>query len=95
MKINDIRQYGAISNYKKTNEAKSISASGKKTGRKDEVQISVEAKSLAQQYVTSISSEERAETIKRLKEAIANKTYQIDVELVAERMIKYFKSNNN
>ncbi len=95
MKINDIRQYGAISNYKKNNDAKSVSSSGKKASRKDEVQISAEAKSLAQQYVTSVSSEERAETIKRLKEAIANKTYQIDVELVAERMIKYFKSNSN
>ena len=95
MKINDIRQYGAISNYKKSNEAKTVSSTNKKTGRTDEVQISAEAKQLAQQYASSVSSEERAETIKRLKEAIANKTYNIDVELVADRMIHYFKSNSN
>jgi negative regulator of flagellin synthesis FlgM len=94
MKINDVRQYGAISNYKRSNEAKSINTTNKKTARKDEVQISAEAKQLAQQLVSPMTSEERAETIKRLKEAIANNSYQVDSELVAERMINFFKTNS-
>lgn len=94
MKINDVRQYGAVSNYKKSNEARTVQSSGKKVSRRDEVQISAEAKHMAQQITNPPTSEERAETIKRLKEAIANNNYHVDSELLAERMIQYFKSNS-
>jgi len=93
MKINDIRQYGVISNYKKTGETKSIGATGKKASQKDEVQISSDAKELAAQQSNPLTSEERAETIKHLKEAIANKTYHVDSDLLADRMIQYFKNS--
>jgi negative regulator of flagellin synthesis FlgM len=94
MKINDIRQYGAISNYSKNTETKSASSPKKKTVRKDEVQISSEAKQLAQQFTAQVTSEERSDTIKRLKEAIANKSYHVDAELLADRMLKFFKNNS-
>jgi negative regulator of flagellin synthesis FlgM len=92
VKINDIRQYGAISNYKKTNDQRPVSSTGKKTSPKDEVQISTEAKQLASQYTSHAATEERAEVIRRLKESVSNQTYQVDSELLAERMIHYFKS---
>jgi flagellar biosynthesis anti-sigma factor FlgM len=92
MKINDVRQYGAISNYKKSNESRSAGSSSKKVGRKDEVQISAEAKMLAKQFSVPTTSEERLETLRQLKDAIANDNYKVDTDLLAERMMQLLKS---
>jgi flagellar biosynthesis anti-sigma factor FlgM len=92
MKINDVRQVGAISNYKKSNESRAAGSSSKKVSRKDEVQISAEAKALAKQFNVPTTSEERMETLRQLKELIANDNYKVDTDVLAERMMQLVKS---
>lgn len=81
MKINDTSRVGGVNPYRKANEVKSADQVAKKS-RRDEVQISSEAKELLSQVQNSGRVEE-------LKQAVQSGTYQVDSRKVAEKLLPY------
>ncbi|MNU10776.1 Anti-sigma-28 factor, FlgM [compost metagenome] len=55
-----------------------------KKGKKDEVQISAEAKEM-------LSSVQNSDKIEELKEAVSNGTYQVDARKLAEKIWPFVK----
>lgn len=87
MKINDTQRIGAYRAYQNTNEVRPGSQTGPK--RKDEVQISSEAKELL--GAQGAQSAERAERIESLKKEVSTGTYHVDSSKLAERMLPFFR----
>lgn len=87
MKINQINQYnrvGAIQAYQKTGEQQK-----KETNKKpqyDQVEIS----SQAQQQI----QKDKDARIEQLKNQIANGTYKVDSEKIAEKLLAFYKSGS-
>lgn len=88
MKINDSQRIGAYRMYQNTSEHRTEHTTGKK--RKDEVQISAEAKELlgAQGAAEDPS---RARRIENLKNAVSTGTYYVDSSKLAESLLPFFK----
>ncbi|RLQ05863.1 flagellar biosynthesis anti-sigma factor FlgM [Geobacillus sp. FSL K6-0789] len=59
-------------------------------GRRDRVEISEAAKELQQR---STWAAEREEKVRRLKEQIDNRTYEIDARAIAEKLYKFYKGD--
>ncbi|MFX0560606.1 flagellar biosynthesis anti-sigma factor FlgM [Tepidibacillus infernus] len=86
MKINDINRIQGISRYQQQINQKERQL--KKTeSKKDEINISDEAKALLEQ-TKDVGREEK---INQIKDQIKNGTYQVDSGKVAEKILKLFK----
>jgi negative regulator of flagellin synthesis FlgM len=83
VKINETGRVGAIQSYKRSGESRAGETSGKKSGRRDEVQISSEAKELQG------SSGASRQKINELKQAVSAGTYHVDAMKVAEKLLPY------
>jgi negative regulator of flagellin synthesis FlgM len=85
MKINGTNRVGAVNQYKKAQDVQQQNVHGKK-GKKDQVEISSEAKELLEtQGVTS------PETLDSLKKSIADGTYHVDAKTLAEKIFPFLK----
>jgi negative regulator of flagellin synthesis FlgM len=84
MKINDTQRIGAVNSYRKMNDDNLAQAEGKKAKKKDEVNISSEAKELQ----GTQGSDPRIED---LKQSYSTGTYYVDSRKVAEKLFPYIK----
>jgi flagellar biosynthesis anti-sigma factor FlgM len=87
MKINQTQRVGMYQAYQQAAEARPDQAVGKK--RKDEVQISAEAKELLGAHGSSDT--ERTRKLESLKQEVSTGTYHIDSGRLAESLLPYFK----
>lgn len=83
MKINESSRVGGVNPYRKT-AGNSLPAADMKKSKKDEVQISTEAKEL-------LSSVQPTEKIEQLKQAVSTGTYHVDGQKVAEKLWPFLK----
>jgi negative regulator of flagellin synthesis FlgM len=83
VKINETQRVGAIHSYKRSEESRTGETNSKKSGRRDEVQISSEAKELQD------SSGVSRQKINELKQAVSSGTYHVDAMKVAEKLLPY------
>ncbi|WP_409343771.1 flagellar biosynthesis anti-sigma factor FlgM [Paenibacillus sp. MBLB4367] len=91
MKINETQRINGINPYKNNNNA-SHNVLNKKGKRKDEVQISPEAKELlGTQRGNTQDQEVRNKKINELKQSIETGTYHRDARQIAEKMLPYIK----
>jgi negative regulator of flagellin synthesis FlgM len=81
MKINDIQRTGAINPYRKANEA-ALTAESKKSKKKDEVNISSEAKKLQGAKIDN-------QQVENLKQAYITGTYHVEASKIAEKLFPY------
>lgn len=86
LKINDIQHIGAVNAYKKDANFKQTGAH-KKEMKKDEVQISSEAKELLGAQDAQEAS--RSQKIEELKKSVASGTYHVESGKIAEKMLPY------
>jgi len=84
MKINDVPRVNAINPYKQANDARLAQAEVKKQKKKDEVNISSEAKEL-QVFQGSNPN------IEDLKHSYNTGTYLVDASKVAEKLYPFIK----
>ncbi|MGG3507701.1 flagellar biosynthesis anti-sigma factor FlgM [Paenibacillus lautus] len=91
MKINESGRVNGINSYQRNIESREQHIDKKKR-RKDEVSISPEAMELSAQ--SKVQDPERAEKIQRLKESVANGTYEVPVDRLADKLLPYFQSYN-
>lgn len=83
MKINEPSRVGNVNPYRK-NAGSSQASSASRTSKKDEVQISTEAKEL-------LSSIRNPEKLDELKKAVSTGTYSVEASQVAEKLWPYLK----
>lgn len=83
MKINDTSRVGRVNPYRKSAEAQ-VTSSDVKKSRKDEVQISAEAKEM-------LNSIHGSEKLVELKKAVASGTYHVDARQLAEKIWPFVK----
>ncbi len=83
MKINEPSRVGNVNPYRKTAAGSQASAASR-ASRKDEVQISTEAKEL-------LGSVRNPEKLDELKKAVSTGTYNVDAKEVAEKLWPYLK----
>ena len=89
MKINENQRIGNINKYIQNNESRSVSGTEKKK-RKDEVQISAEAKELLEN-TSAVRSNEQNQRIQELKESVSAGTYHVEARKIAEKLFPYIK----
>ena len=87
--IDKIHGPSLIDAYTKHNQQKHEYNKKEEENRKDKVDISDEAK--FRQIIDNASSDNN-ERIMLLKQAIENKTYQIDINKIADKMVDYLLS---
>ncbi|NHN33863.1 flagellar biosynthesis anti-sigma factor FlgM [Paenibacillus agricola] len=90
MKINGTNRVGTVNQYQKSHDAMSVAAAGKTGKKKDQVEISSEAKELLGTQNTS-GVEHSKEKIDALKTSVAAGTYKIDARLLAEKLFPFIK----
>jgi negative regulator of flagellin synthesis FlgM len=81
MKINDIQRTGTVNSYRKANDAQVGQTDAKKAKKKDEVNISSEAKEL-QGYTSTKQVED-------LKQSYKTGTYHVEASKIAEKLLPY------
>ncbi|MBP1965796.1 flagellar biosynthesis anti-sigma factor FlgM [Paenibacillus aceris] len=89
MKINENQRIGNINKYIQSNENRSVNGTEKKK-RKDEVQISAEAKELLEN-ASAVRSNEQKQRIQELKESVSAGTYHVEARKIAEKLFPYIK----
>jgi len=88
MKINDIQRLGAINQYRRSEGSYGKDAS-KNAKRRDQVEISSEAKEL--QELQELQGASNRQRIEELKESVNAGTYHVDARLLAEKMLPFIK----
>ncbi|WP_166243621.1 flagellar biosynthesis anti-sigma factor FlgM [Paenibacillus turpanensis] len=83
MRINDSSRINGVNPYRKSNVGQT-SASDMKKGKRDEVQISAEAKEM-------LGNASNTEKLEKLKDQISSGTYQVDAYKLADKLYPYFK----
>ncbi|WP_019534902.1 flagellar biosynthesis anti-sigma factor FlgM [Paenibacillus ginsengihumi] len=91
MKVNGPSRIGAINQYSKQQETPNPAAAGKKGSKKDQVEISNEAKELLGTMRSSEASKVSAERIEELKNAVEAGTYKVDARALAEKIFPFLK----
>ncbi|SDO61737.1 anti-sigma-28 factor, FlgM family [Paenibacillus sp. yr247] len=91
MKINENQRIGNINKYIQNNESRSVNGTEKKK-RKDEVQISAEAKELLES-TSAVRSNEQNQRIQELKESVSAGTYHVEARKIAEKLFPYLRNN--
>jgi negative regulator of flagellin synthesis FlgM len=82
MKINDTQRIAAVNTYRKSNEDKLSQAEGKKQKKKDEVNISSEAKQL-------LGASGVKQQVEELKQSYLTGTYHVEASKIAEKLLPY------
>jgi negative regulator of flagellin synthesis FlgM len=82
MKINDTQRIAAMNTYRKSNDEKMAQAEGKKLKKKDEVNISPEAKEL-------LGASASKHHIEELKQSYLTGTYHVEANKIAEKLLPY------
>lgn len=94
MKINPITRTGAVNPYQ-NQDTKATQSNRSKGRRKDEVQISAEAKQMLgainQAQGKGAVSSVPAAKLQELKEQVSTGTYYVEANKIAEKMLPYFK----
>jgi negative regulator of flagellin synthesis FlgM len=90
MKINGTNRVGVVNQYQKTHDALTNTSAGKAGKKKDQVEISTEAKELLGSQ-NPAAVETSKEKIKELKSSIADGTYKIDARLLADKLFPFIK----
>ncbi|UUZ82630.1 flagellar biosynthesis anti-sigma factor FlgM [Paenibacillus sp. P26] len=86
MKINGTNRVGAVNQYKKNQDSQYTASAGRAGKKKDQVEISSEAKELlGTQNVTP------PEKLESLKKSVAAGTYQVDAKTLAEKIFPFLK----
>ncbi|MEK3719077.1 flagellar biosynthesis anti-sigma factor FlgM [Paenibacillus sp. FSL H8-0034] len=88
MKINGTNRIGAVNQYQKNHDALSVSTTGKSGKKKDQVEISSEAKELLGSLNPS-KVEHSKEKIESLKNSVAAGTYKLDARTLAEKLFPF------
>jgi negative regulator of flagellin synthesis FlgM len=88
MKINGTNRVGAVNQYQKNHDALSVSTTGKTGKKKDQVEISSEAKELLGTLNPS-AVENSKEKIDSLKTSVAAGTYKVDARSLAEKLFPF------
>lgn len=89
MKINESGRVNGIANpYKLQSEMRPGQLDTKR--RKDEVQISTEAKEMLQS--SQLNNVERSEQIEQLKQSVASGSYYVEAGKIAEKLLPYLRS---
>ncbi|MFD2615551.1 flagellar biosynthesis anti-sigma factor FlgM [Paenibacillus gansuensis] len=88
MKINETQRLGAINNYRRNNEQRPEQMNKKQ--KKDEIQISAEAKELLTQQ-TQGNDAAREAKLQELKQSVSAGTYRVDAGKLAERILPFLK----
>jgi negative regulator of flagellin synthesis FlgM len=83
MKINDTSRVGRVNPYRKSAESQSASSDLKKS-KKDEVQISTEAKEM-------LNSLRNPQKLEELKQAVSSGAYQVDARKLADKIWPFVK----
>ncbi|GFN32661.1 hypothetical protein PCURB6_29210 [Paenibacillus curdlanolyticus] len=91
MKINETQRIGAINPYHKNNGQRVFESIGKK--KRDDVQISTEAKEMLQSQ-QGVQSPERQKQIEELKNQVSTGTYYVDAGKVAEKLLPYLRQQD-
>lgn len=89
MKINENQRIGNINKYTQNNESRSVNGTEKKK-RKDEVQISSEAKELLEN-TTGLESSKQRKHIEELKRSVDAGTYRVDARKIADKLYPYLR----
>lgn len=89
MKINGINRVGGTNPYARQ-DTKSTELKGKQGSRKDEVQISPEAKELLEARRAAYV-ESRSQKVQELKQSVSTGTYRVDSGQIAEKLLPYIK----
>lgn len=87
MKINEPGRVGPVNPYKKAADNRNTFASGKAEKKKDQVEISPEAKELLEAQ----AADSKRDRIEELKKSVASGTYQVDARKLAERIFPFIK----
>ncbi|QGQ93515.1 flagellar biosynthesis anti-sigma factor FlgM [Paenibacillus psychroresistens] len=82
MKINDTQRIAAANTYRKSNEDRVIQTEGKKQKKKDEVNISSEAKELQ-------GASGAKQQVEDLKQSYQTGTYHVEASKIAEKLLPY------
>ncbi|WP_040952405.1 flagellar biosynthesis anti-sigma factor FlgM [Gorillibacterium massiliense] len=92
MKINEPSRIGNVNPYNRQQEMKTAQSDKARTKRKDEVQISSEAKEL-QEAVSGgqLVDDARKEKLESLKQSVSTGTYQVEAGKIAEKLLPYLK----
>jgi negative regulator of flagellin synthesis FlgM len=90
MKINGTNRVGAVNQYQKNHDAMSASTAGKTGKKKDQVEISSEAKELLGSQ-NPTAAERPKELIESLKTSVAAGTYKVDARSLAEKLFPFIK----
>lgn len=83
MKINEPSRVGGINPYRKS-AGQSLQAADMKKSKKDEVQISTEAKEM-------LDNAKAPEKLEQLKQAVSTGTYHVDAQKIAEKLWPFIK----
>ncbi|MFD2116999.1 flagellar biosynthesis anti-sigma factor FlgM [Paenibacillus yanchengensis] len=89
MKINESGRVSGIANPYKLQQEMRAEQFGTKR-RKDEVQISPEAKEMLQS--SQLNQAERSKHIEQLKQSVASGTYHVEAGKIAEKLLPYLRS---
>ncbi|TVY09331.1 flagellar biosynthesis anti-sigma factor FlgM [Paenibacillus cremeus] len=87
MKINGPNSLGAVNKYKQTLESQRSVASSKQAKKRDQVEISSEAKELLGTNAAGTSPEK----MESLKSSVAAGTYKVDARTLAEKIFPFIK----
>ncbi|WP_372813658.1 flagellar biosynthesis anti-sigma factor FlgM [Paenibacillus sp.] len=88
MKINGSNRVGAVNPYKKNQEAHQPTVSHRTGKKKDQIEISSEAKELMETQNPRPVSKEK---IEELKNSISTGAYRVDARLLAEKILPFLK----
>ncbi|WP_127532068.1 flagellar biosynthesis anti-sigma factor FlgM [Paenibacillus kobensis] len=91
MKINETQRLGAVNPYNKNNGQRVVESSSKK--KRDDVQISTEAKEMLQSQ-QGVLSPERKKQIEELKNQVSTGTYSVDAGKIAEKLLPYLRQQD-
>ncbi|OGX68587.1 MAG: flagellar biosynthesis anti-sigma factor FlgM [Paenibacillus sp. RIFOXYA1_FULL_44_5] len=88
MKVNGMPPVGGINPY---NRQQNLHAeqTGKTKKRKDEIEISSEAKEMLD--AKAVQTEGRQQTIQDLQKSVQTGTYHVDARKIAEKMLPFIK----
>lgn len=90
MKINGTNPVGAVNPYKKSQDSLTAYGAGKTGKKKDQVEISNEAKELLETQ-NPAAAERAREKVEALKKSVADGTYKIDARALAEKIFPFIK----
>lgn len=91
MKINETQRLSAIHSYHKNRDNISEPGIKRKEKRRDEVQISSEAKELLGTQRNSGTGSATKQRLEELRQSVSAGTYHVDARKIAEKLLPYIR----